>query len=351
MTMRGLLSAALVAIIVASAAPALAKPESADAKARDEVRGPPAYAHAKPPEERGPKVGQGAGSPPAVGAEVPSHVEEAAAVPSAPTPADVEDAAVGTAAPSLTTTAAEGDERASAAAPPEVPPASPVAPAASHPRPTTEPVSAGAAPSPLDPALPRGVDAAPMAAAVVAPAPAGVPSGSPSWLPALWAVPLLGVFGAVLAARRRDTAPRAIPLAPVTIAAPPETLKDALLRGHAATKAGDLVEALACFDAALRMAPGLGVALFCRGVCLASMGRMAEAYAALEESVMEDPTDGARRVHLARVALALGRAKDAMDILAPLARDAPQVGDAMFQDAALAGLRDHPRFLALCGRL
>lgn len=195
-------------------------------------------------------------------------------------------------------------------------------------------------------------DVAPLAPATIVsaalPAP-GRAAGGDGWLRVLWALPLLGAFGAVVMARRRVAAVRTP--TPTDAQNPPTDVPDALSRGYIATQAGDLSRALACFETALRMAPGLGVAHFCRGVCLAAMGRTAEAYAALEESVMDDPADGARRVHLARAALTLGRAKDAMDAIAPLASDAPEIGEALFEDPHLAGLRDHPRFLALCGRL
>jgi hypothetical protein len=49
--------------------------------------------------------------------------------------------------------------------------------------------------------------------------------------------------------------------------------------------------------------------------------------------------------------LALGRTKEAMDELERIARDVPEAADAMLGDPSFAALRDHPRFLAMCGAL
>lgn len=173
--------------------------------------------------------------------------------------------------------------------------------------------------------------------------PAGGDGGAP-WLRALWAIPLaaLGALGIVLVARR-EKRPH--------LTDPPAAVPALLLAGQEAVARAELEKAIACFDRALALSPGLAVALFCKGACLAEVGRLAEAYETLKAATIADPGDGGALVHLARVALALGRPAEAMDALEPIASAAPEIGEAMMQDPKLAGLRDHPRFLMMCGAL
>lgn len=209
-----------------------------------------------------------------------------------------------------------------------------------------------AAPSPLAPPVPPRVADARigdgttlMAQSVDVVQPASVDVG-PSWLRALWVLPLaaLGALGIVLVARREKRPHLAPPPVPDDV--------PALLRaGEAAVARADLVGAIAYFDRALALSPGLAVALFCKGVCLAELGRLTDAYEALKAATVADPADGGALVHLARVALALGRPGEAMDALEPIASAAPEIGGAMMRDPQLAALRDHPRFLMMCGAL
>jgi hypothetical protein len=178
--------------------------------------------------------------------------------------------------------------------------------------------------------------------------------GAPWWVALLWALPFVGIggTGAVLLMRRKGAGAithgsSRIAMAPVE----PSDLSGLLRNGHAAVARGALDEAVAWFDAALRLAPTLAVAHFCKGVCLAANGRVSEAYGALDEAVYAAPDDATYRVHFARVALALGKHNEAMDALALVAREMPDLGPAMLEDAQLAGLRDHPRFLMICGAL
>jgi tetratricopeptide (TPR) repeat protein len=177
---------------------------------------------------------------------------------------------------------------------------------------------------------------------------------TPWWVALLWALPLVGVGGAGTVMLLRRRAPRSVEIvarhgamAPVE----PQDVRGILLNGQTAVARGALDEAVAWFDAALRLAPTLAVAHFCKGVCLAAHGRVAEAYGSLDEAVASEPDQHAYRIHLARVALALGKHAEAMDALARVTRDMPELGRDMLEDPELAGLRDHPRFLMICGEL
>lgn len=187
----------------------------------------------------------------------------------------------------------------------------------------------------------------------------GETSGPAAWWIALaWALPFAGVGGvaAVLVARRRthliriasaaSSSPR-LRMSPVS----PDDLEGILKNGHVAVDRGALGEAIAWFDRAIALSPSLGVAWFCKGVCLAANGQVADAYGALRSACDAEPSDASYRVHLARVALALGRHTEAMDALALVAQAMPELGPAILDDPQLAGLRDHPRFLMICGAL
>lgn len=183
------------------------------------------------------------------------------------------------------------------------------------------------------------------------------PEGEPSawWLKLLWAVPFLGVggLGFVLLLRRKNGLPMPGPSAPRPLMMPaaPDDLRAMLRNGQAAVARGAVDEAVIWFDQALRVEPRLAVALFCKGACLASIGRHADAYDALDQACAARPDDANYRVQFARVAVALGKNKEAMDALERVARMMPDLGSAMMSDPQLAGLRDHPRFLMICGAL
>lgn len=193
-------------------------------------------------------------------------------------------------------------------------------------------------------------------------APTSGSDGSAPWWAALaWALPVVGIGGVatVLVLRHKasrvharvpasepSTSPR-LRMAPVS----PDDLKGLLQNGHAAASRGALDEAVAWFERALDLSPKLAVAHFCRGVCLAANGQVADAYGALRSACTVEPADASYRVHFARVAVALGKHKEAMDALEIVAHAMPELGAAMLEDPLLAGLRDHPRFLMICGAL
>ena len=175
------------------------------------------------------------------------------------------------------------------------------------------------------------------------------------WIHLAWALPVLGIGGvaAVLVTRQKARnqtlvmAPRAVRMAPVS----PDDLQGLLQNGHGAVSRGAYGEAVAWFERALTLQPKLGVALFCKGICLAANGQVADAYGALRTACTVEPEDANYRVHFARVAVTLGKHKEAMDALQIVTRAMPELGPAMLEDPQLAGLRDHPRFLMICGAL
>lgn len=193
-----------------------------------------------------------------------------------------------------------------------------------------------------------------------------VPSGD-GGVSLWWGVPLAGLvlLGVVLSSGRlvqpRPLPPRArgspAPAPPATaavaaVAVAPAGDLDALLRAaKAAAEAERLEEAVLWLDRALRLAPTLPVAHFCRGVCLAGVGRDREAYLALRRAFDLDPSEGAHRLELARACGRLGRASEAMDVLGPLLQAMPALVDDLCADPSFACLLDHPRFLAMTGRL
>lgn len=217
--------------------------------------------------------------------------------------------------------------------------------------------------------------------AVASSAPLGMAAAAPAAPSGLafdlrWGVPLAGLLllGIVLSSARL-VQPRSLPgarappapvapapaaaaasaaVAPapqVPVALVPRDLDSLLRAAKAAAEAERLEEAVQWLDRALRLAPALPVAHFCRGVCLAGLGRDAEAHAALRRAHELDPTEGAYRLELARACGRLGRTGEAMDVLGLLLQAVPELVDDVATDPCFEGLRDHPRFLAMTGRL
>lgn len=190
----------------------------------------------------------------------------------------------------------------------------------------------------------------------VLPAPQEAASGDgAAWAARIaWALSLLGVggIGAVLMLRRRP-APAAPMMAQAARLTPvsAEDVPALLLNGRAAAARGANEEAILWFDRALRVAPGLAVAHFCKGVCLAGEGRAAEAYSALRRAVEAAPDDASYRIHLANAALTIHRTREAMEHLGVVLSALPDVGPELLEDPGFKALRDHPVFLAMCGAL
>lgn len=182
------------------------------------------------------------------------------------------------------------------------------------------------------------------------------PSGGRPWI-----LPLVGLVATAAAVAVASTRTRrALILAPpvertrtVPVLAPvgPDDIFGLLQNGNIAAQRGDLDEATAWFRQAASVAPTLAVAHFCHGTCLWGSGRHESAMRAYSRAVDLDPSDGAARIQLARVQLALGEVNDAMVVLAPVLRDVPAFLPVMQSDPDFAALADHPRFLAMAGVL
>lgn len=124
-----------------------------------------------------------------------------------------------------------------------------------------------------------------------------------------------------------------------------------LLLGRQATMQHDLHHALQWFDRAVVHAPDLGIAHFCRALCLLDIGMESEAKAAFERALRCDPRDGAVRIQLARIHARTGRSDLATLVVGPALVAAPDLADALAEDPAFAALRDHPHWLQMLGRL
>lgn len=187
-----------------------------------------------------------------------------------------------------------------------------------------------------------------------APSPLASPSaddaGNAPWA---WALPILGMvgIGAALVATRPAQVTRAPPQDGLRYTFAKADAAELLRAGKAAVDASRFDEAVAWFTQALRIDPTLDVAHFCNGVCLAHLGRHDDAYRALREAHLLDPAEGAYRLELARAAARTGRSHEAMDVLSPLLCALPQLADDAAKDDAFATLGDHPRWLAMTGRL
>ncbi|MFA5862755.1 MAG: hypothetical protein WDA16_13775 [Candidatus Thermoplasmatota archaeon] len=146
-----------------------------------------------------------------------------------------------------------------------------------------------------------------------------------------WALPLAGLVGlgaVVMTARglqgsamvtmTRRNAPQghATPQEP-RVGLAGASMPTLLQAGKAAIDRGAISEGLAWFTQATLLDPTLHVAHYCRGLCLAAL-----------------------RQH-----------EEAMDALGPLLEVLPALADDVANDDAFAGLGDHPRFLAMTGRL
>lgn len=143
-------------------------------------------------------------------------------------------------------------------------------------------------------------------------------------------------------------------------ATPPVTLRevpvhvpaeDALRVAQKLLRAGDLEDALLWLDRALADDPDLHVAHLGRALCLAQLGRDEESGDALECAILAAGDDPALPLQLASMSARAGQTALAMGLLEVAIGLAPESGELALKDPAFAGLRDHPRFLMICGAL
>lgn len=115
-----------------------------------------------------------------------------------------------------------------------------------------------------------------------------------------------------------------------------------------AITAGDVNDALRCFEGAVAHEPRLAVAHLGRAVCLAELEREDEAGDALSATL--DLSRGQEEVlyHLARMCAQHGQTALAMPLLHEAVRASPAMAMRVREDALFA---DHPAYLAVVGRL
>lgn len=254
--------------------------------------------------------------------------------------------------------AASQTERATTETAPRVPDAAPA------PAPSTDAPAAAAtsdtlrAPTPIPERRIAAMDdvlaesRAPIAFPHPSTAPDDEAQGPSAWSPWTWALPILGLvgMGAALVTTRGSVHPTtARQRYGYTVATP--DVASLLRAGKAAVEGDRFDEAVAWFTQALKLNPRLHVAHFCLGVCLNAMGRHVDAYAALRKAHKLDPQEGAYRLELARAAARTERHREAMALMGPLLAALPTLAEQAGQDDAFAGMRDHPRWLAMLGRL
>jgi tetratricopeptide (TPR) repeat protein len=143
-------------------------------------------------------------------------------------------------------------------------------------------------------------------------------------------------------------APAAAP-APSAAGADPAHVR--LAHARAALARGDARAALACFDDAAHLAPDLAIAHLVRSLCHLELGDEAMAAECLLDALAVPDQTGDVTLHLARMVAREGSHREAMDLLAVAFALDDRAAEAAAQDPAFAGLRDHPRFLQLVGKL
>ena len=126
--------------------------------------------------------------------------------------------------------------------------------------------------------------------------------------------------------------------------APPSEAEDFYRRGHALEEAGEIAQALACFDAAIAARPGYVEAYCSRGTALFRLGRFPEALADHAETVRLRPQIGALHYNQAGALEKLGRDEEALAAFHRAATLSP--GDALFQYALGYRLARHRRLSA-----
>ncbi len=140
----------------------------------------------------------------------------------------------------------------------------------------------------------------------------------------------------------------------VTVAFPadlPPGLGGILRLGQQAVDRGEYEDAAVWFRTALDVRPDLPVAHLCLGLCRGELEGPEAALDSLDQAIELDPTDAMARYCRAQALAKGGRTGEVIDALAPLTPGTEALADTILSDPAFAELRDHPRLLALLGRL
>lgn len=139
-----------------------------------------------------------------------------------------------------------------------------------------------------------------------------------------------------MTARRRGRVARGQPRRPEDVY---ERYKDALRRGHVAALRGELETALAAYEEAAAIAPGRPMPVASAGLALLRARRFAEAVARFDAAVRLAPEDEATRAGRAEALAAVGRPGDAaadLDVVADLRERDGRLAEAL--DAAARAL-------------
>lgn len=131
----------------------------------------------------------------------------------------------------------------------------------------------------------------------------------------------------------------------------PAGLGGILRLGQRAVDQGEYEDAAIWFRTALDVRPDLPVAHLCLGLCRAEIEGPEAALESLDQAIELDPTNAMARYCRAQALAKNGHTSQAMDALAPLIVGTEAMADAVLSDPAFTELRDHPRLLALLGRL
>lgn len=131
----------------------------------------------------------------------------------------------------------------------------------------------------------------------------------------------------------------------------PPGLGGILRLGQRAVDNGEYEDAAVWFRTALDVKPDLPVAHLCLGLCRGEVEGPEAALDSLDRAVDLDPTNAMARYCRAQALARAGQTGEVIDALAPLAPGTDAMADAILADPAFADLRDHPRLLALLGRL
>lgn len=131
----------------------------------------------------------------------------------------------------------------------------------------------------------------------------------------------------------------------------PPGLGGILRLGQRAVDDGEYEDAAVWFRTALDVEPDLPVAHLCLGLCRGEVEGPEAALESLDRAVDLDPTNAMARYCRAQALARGGQTGAVVDALAPLAPGNEVMAEAILADPAFADLRDHPRLLALLGRL
>lgn len=184
--------------------------------------------------------------------------------------------------------------------------------------------------------------------------------GGPAWLSPLLLGAGLGAIAMVTLRQPRTQDPESPPerTSPAEAKEPSSQaptvtpgIDGILLLGQNALDEGDIEDAIGWFETALAIKGDLQAAHFCLGLCLDDQGRLDEAADALDNAHGLTPEDPLTRYAYASVLARQGDTQQALKHAAYLADQHPALADTMLEDDEFAPLHDHPRLLALLGRL